>query len=473
MRKALALAAFLAMAPYAQAQESAAAATATGSHTMNAEYRLRFQYDNNVAGSKDIEPTSRDFALQRLKLGGGFKASDQLSLNYTLLHNASWGSNNYSYGALGTGDGDGGTSRARLNGTNDAENMILVQEAYGTWMVSDNFMLRFGRGSFTMGDGTVIHDNDWDATPVAFEGVLATYEMEVGRLSGFAVRFAEYDDQTDATAQDPEANSVGLTWSQKVMPEFMNRMDVHVNQITKAYTGPTGVDTAAASFGQDILRYGISLGGDVAMFDWRAVYNAHTGDYRNINGAGTNASADGHMYEAEIGMKFEEFMNSRAYIYYHQDSGDSTAGGNDGTGNPAADGKIGTYDPYFYYRHGNAGLMDIFLWGNLTDIAVGYTFQTSEVTNFGIHYHMFQKTEGNGGVNAGLWGSNMLANGTTTDKDLGQEIDVEVTHAYANGLMMTGRLGAFMPGAALEDLAGANSRGDMYGTAFLEAKMNF
>lgn len=447
MRKALALAAFLAMAPYAQAQTEGG----TGTFTPNAEYRLRYQYDQNVAADKDTEPTSQNAITQRFKLGGTFKATDKLSATFTLLHNATWGSNDLGVTG-GTGD-----AKAQQNGIGDAENMVLVHEAYGSWMVSDEFTLRFGRGSFTFGDGTVIHGNDWEATPYAFEGALGTYEMEAGRLSAFFVRFAEYSSGTapasGATDQDAEANSVGLTYSHKTLPEFMNRADIHVIKNTKAFT--SGAGTAAAQLGQDMLRYGVSLGGDVDMIDWRAAYNAHTGDY--LSTASAKLDGAGNMMEAEIGGNFEEFMKSRVYVLYHQDSGDSDA----------SDDKVETYDSYFYDKHYNAGLMDVIGWGNLTQISVGYTLEPMDATTVGLHYHMFSKTEEAGAYVTGINGGAITANDTTKD-ELGQEIDLVGTHTYDNGLMVLGRLGMFMPGDALKP-----THEDTYTTVFVEAKMNF
>ena len=455
MRKALALAAFLAMAPYAQAQEDA-----NGTFSTNAEYRLRWQYDQNVTGNKDVEPTSQDAFKQRMKVGGMYKASDKLSAKITLLHNAGWG----------IADSNNGDTKAQLNGVGDGQNLLLVNEAYASWMVSDEFTLRAGRGSLGFGDGTVIAENDWQATPYSFEGLLGTYEMEFGRVSGFFVRFADYTNTTaqNSSSQDPEANSVGVLYAHKMLPEFMNRADVHVLKNTKSYTAAGGTSTTATEWGQDILRYGVSLGGDVAMIDWRAVYNAHSGDYI-ASGNGTAVSkvkSEANMMELELGANFEEFMKSRFYVLYHQDSGDD---GSDATKNK-------TYDPYFYELHANAGLMDVVKWGNLTQLSVGYTMSPMDSTMVGLHYHMFSRTEARGAINAGLNGTSMTSGVSTaaTAKDkIGDEIDLVATHDYENGFMMTGRLGMFMPGDALKDANNTTKHSDTYTTVFVEAKMNF
>lgn len=436
MRKALALAAFLAMAPYAQAQEGAS------TFSPNAEFRVRYQFDNNVAADKDTEPTSQNAVEHRMKFGGTFKASDKLSMTFQGLHAATWGNdvntNNPPQNGLATAVGD-------------KQNMLLIQEAYATWMLSDEFTLKVGRGALTLADGSVISVNDWEQDPYTFEGVLGTYEMEAGRISAWFVRFAELAGVGAATDQDPEANSVALAYSHKILPEFLKAADIHVMKNTKSALGNTD-----ATAGKDDLRYGVHLAGDVNMIDFKANYAAHTGDKTYVGLA--NNKREGNMWELEVGANFEEFMNSRVYVMYHQDSGKNAG---------STTQKDQLYDSFYYEKHENAGLMDIFAWGNLTDMAVGYTVQPADATTVGLHYHMFKKTEKASGYNTGLHGSKITANDTTKD-DLGSEIDLVATHAYDNGMMITGRLGMFMPGDALKP-----THNDTYTAAFLEAKMNF
>src|SRR5690606_38752743 len=130
------------------------------------------------------------------------------------------------------------------------------------------------------------------------------------------------------------------------------------------------------------------------------------------------------------------------------------------------------YDSFFYEKHANAGLMDIVGWGNLTDMAVGYTLQPTDATTAGIHYHMFQRTDGNAGITAGLNGDAITSlNGTSDKKDIGQEIDLVAEHTYDNGLIMTGRVGMFMPGDALKDDTANNK--DTYTAVYVQGKMTF
>ena len=277
------------------------------------------------------------------------------------------------------------------------------------------------------------------------------------------VGFADIPYSATVAAQDPETNATGLLYSHKMMPEFLKRADVHVIKVQKAFTA-----ASTAGYGQDIIRYGLSLGGDFAMIDWRAVYNAHSGDYI-VTGNGTavtKSKADANMMEFELGANFEEFMKSRVYVLYHRDTGDdsTTTDKNEG------------YQSFFYDKHYNAGLMDVVGWGNLTDIALGYTMAPMDSTTVGLHYHMFSRTESRGAITAGLNGSDATSNvntGANAKDKIGDELDLVATHNYDNGFSMTGRLGMFMPGDALKDTNNATPRSDTYTTVYVQAKMNF
>lgn len=454
MKKITAFIAVLAAASTAYAQDDGG-----GKFSHNAEYRVRYQYDQNVTGDKDAPPSSQDNIVQRFKFGTTFKASEKISATLTLLHNSTFGSNDLG-GTTATGHDATGDDKGLLTGTNDAENMILVHEAYGTWVVSDDFNVKFGRGNAGLADGALIGENDWQATPYSYEGVVGTYEHESFQLQAFAVRFAEWDRSVSANhGDDPEANSIGLAFDFKSLPEFLNMANIHViqNTIDEIYEG-TGNTSIIDK--ENAMRYGLVLGGETAGVDYKVNYEAETGESEDT---GVKGDIEGSMYQVELGYSMPEVMNSRFYVLYHSDSGDGNA----------ADTKDETYDPYFYELHENAGLMDVVLWGNLTYISLGYTFEPMEDTMVGIHYHMFSKTEKDDGVTAGANGGTILAT-TAAEEKLGDEIDLVATKKYDSNFMLTTRLGMFMPGDAIKDAGGAGAGpSDTYTQVFVEGKMTF
>lgn len=469
MKNLFAALATLALVPVANAAEKGA------DFTHNAEFRVRHSMMQNPSANKDDIGT-QNTTMQRFKLGTTFRASEKFSATLTLLNNMTWGSDNLNVAdSNGYASGTGDTGRGLPNGTHNGDNMILVQEAYATWNVSDEFNLRFGRGSFTMADGLVISANDWESTPFAFEGVLGHYEMEFGRFGVWAAKFAEYDrgdrsatgtnppDSGSGTnVSDPEANNYGLSFDLKTMPAWLKMVNVHFIKTTKAVT-PNAA--GAAAVGQDITRYGVSVGGDVANFDYHATYAMSGGDFKTF---AAKTKSDGNMMHFMLGYKFPEFMNSRVYAIYHSDTGNKSS---------TAD-KNETYDAYFYERHANAGLMDIVDWGNLTYYSIGYTLMPMDQMEIGLEYHVFTRSEKTSGNNRGVGGtqltglgSTLAAPGDTTKNDLGSEIDLVATKKYDAGFQIQARYGMFMPGKAIK--LNNTNKADTISELFVEAKMNF
>jgi len=450
MRRLLALASLVAAMPLANAQDKG-----KSEFTPSAEYRPRYFFMQNPDAVKGHD----SFAEHRFKLGAHYKANEKVSAHMTLLHAANFGSDGSStIGSTNTADPNAADG-------NNEENFLNVNEAYMNWMVSDDFTVRIGRMNFQIGDGTVFAYNDWEQNPGAFDGITGTWEAEFGRFTGFAFN---YEERAKATgeAEDPKHTAYGLSFDLKSMPDWMKMMNVHVIQDNNdaqktAATATAPGTTVQSDDAQKVLRYGLGVGFEFGMIDLKAHYAAQSGDYRHIatNGAKTSLDAKGSMYQAELGFKLESFMASRLYVLYHVDSGDGSA----------TDGDAERYDSYFYEQHENAGLMDLFGWGNLTQMTIGWTMKPGDSTTAGITYNMFQKTESKDGFTAGRFGGG-LTGGGTGDK-LGDEIDVWAEHQYAGGLSTLLRVGYFMPGDVFEKATPKQDEAIMH--VALEGKVTF
>lgn len=448
MKKLFALAALVAAMPVANAQDKG-----KSEFTPSAEYRPRYFFMQNP-GATDASRGHDSFAEHRFKLGMHYKANDKLSGHMTLLHAADFGTSRNAIGTTNMVD-----ANANMD-TGNEENILNVNEAYMNWMVSDDFTVRVGRMNFQIADGTVIAYNDWEQNPGAFDGMSGVWEAEFGRFTGFVFNYNERP-TTASEATDSKHTAYGLSFDLKSMPDFMKMVNVHlIKDNNDAVIGATG-STVSDNVGQDTLRYGLGLGFDFGMFDLKAHYNMQSGEYKSIaaGGAKTKADAKGSMYQAELGVKLESFMGSRIYALYHVDSGDDT-------GSTSAE----RYDPYFYEKHANAGLMDLFGWGNLTQMSVGWTMKPGDSTDAGVSYSMFSKTESKDGFVAGRFGQSLASTATNKDK-LGDEVDVWAEHRYNGGLSTLLRLGYFMPGDVFDN--STDKRSDAIMHVALEGKLTF
>ncbi len=450
MRRLLALAALTAVMPFAHAQDKG-----KSEFTPSAEYRPRYFFMNNKAATE----ANDSFAEHRFKMGANYKANEKFNAHITLLHAADFGSNGTTIGS---------TNSAEANTTydqNNEENFLNVNEAYMNWMFSDDMTFRVGRQNFQIADGSVMGYNDWQQNPYAFDGVTGVWEAEFGRFTGMVFNYQERTPVANKNS-DPKHTAYGLSFDLKSMPDWMKMMNAHVIQdnsdATPAATGAPVGTTVQSSDAQKVLRYGVSAGFDFGPVDVKAMYAGQSGDYRKIdstNGDKTSLDAKGMMYQAEVGFKLDSFMGSRFFALYHMDSGDSNA----------ADGSADQYDPYFYELHGNAGLMDIFGWGNLTQMSLGWTMKPGDMTDAGLTYNMFSMTEGKGTINYQRFGS--LGQGGNTDDKLGDEVDLWAEHRYDGGLSTLLRLGYFMPGDRFDNSTSKQDEAILH--VAVEAKLTF
>lgn len=445
MKKLVGLLAALALLPSAQAGELA----------HSAEYRLRYQVDQDKDGVSGGQGSTNDW-MQRFKLGSTFRSGEKLTGQLTLLHNSTWGHSGLYQPAGSEVTGDSGLGK--MDGTDNGENLVLVNEAYGSWMASNELLIRFGRGALAMADGRVIGVNDWGPTPNAFEGVLFTWDKEFARFNAYGVKFAQL---TGASVSDPEINSYGLNVDWKTLPEFLKMVNLHVIQVNvDADSSATATPVLGQLYKESRMRYGLVVSGDAMNVDYRLTYAAHTGKFSDLTAAGTTTDREGSMIDAELGYRLPDWMNSRISFLYHTDTGDK-----DGV----TDNKLTTYDPYFYDRHDNAGWMDIYLWGNLTYMQLRYTMDIMDDLSFAAQYLIFSQTEKAGSTTPGTNSFSGTAAATAaTENALGTELDLAVAKKYEGGLTITARAGMFSPGAEY-----ASTTSDAYTQFFLEGKMAF
>jgi hypothetical protein len=479
-----------------------------------AEFRFRDILSVNPLAESG-QDSSENQPKTRVKFNTTFRASERFTAYLSLMNSATWGSkdlyiNNTSGYAPSAGTAVSGTTTGDSgsgvrNGTSNSDNTVLVNEAYGSWLVTDSFLLRFGRGSFTLGDGSVIATNDYQDFPYSFDGVLGTYEWEFMRLSAWAVKFAAYSSDftgrvnpqqvfnaAGTTDSDPGASAYGLAVDWKMLPAWLKMANLHLIKNQKDQTPGTGsyaiggnLLNPIAGMGQDTYRYGITLSGDMANVDYLFDYNAVTGNYRGNSSYQAEGipcwqdkcNANSFMIQGVVGYTVPKWLNSHAFVVYHMDSG----GDNNGS-------QFKTYDSYFYDIHSmtHGGLMDVIKWGNLTYYGIGYTIDPMDRFQVGLLYNMFQRTNGTAtpySINPGPLGLAMLngnASGSavantkgSTSKAIGQEIDLEATKKYDGGFEVEARVGMFMPGSYIKDNIPSGTASATYTQFFLQGKMVF
>jgi hypothetical protein len=399
----------------------------------DAESRTRFfgntNYTQNAAGlaggsALNSVTDVRDTVFrQRTSLGLNFKKGDSLSGRVRLLHSARWGAVN-------------GTDVVQPNASN-ANSLAYIQEGWLAWNFAENMTAKWGRMALmTVADGTVVSTNEWLQNPYAVDALALMGDYSFARIAFMGVKAADVSAPI-ATNADPETVFYGLSFDVKNLPDALKGVNLHAIQQST---------DESASAGTSLTRYGLTVSGDMMGLDYRLTYAMAAG--KTIS-AGTSTDIKSSMIDAGIGYSMADFRNARIGLIYHMDSGNDqdTANGSE------------RYQGFFYERHKNAGRMDLIGWGNLTNIDVQATMDLTENSMIGLNYIMFSRSsdkdtaslETYSSAGTGTLGSLTATDATAnTDKTIGSEIDVYLTHKYDNGLELTARYGMFSAGEYLK-----------------------
>ncbi|MEC9281857.1 MAG: alginate export family protein [Bdellovibrionota bacterium] len=291
--------------------------------------------------------------------------------------------------------------------TNAQENdLMYVQEANATVKIGENGALMFGRSGLELNNGELVSKQPFQDTQVAFDGIRYVHDADWGRL-GFAYSVA--GDTGSATSKFR-----ALSYTFKNMPSAISNLELH-------YVANNADSALAATTGTERTWIGLNAGGEAGMFDYAL-------DIENFTGK-TQAGADmkAMMMHLELGLRFAA-MDSRAYLVYHNDGATSDS----------------SYDPLYYAKHKYSGRSDVLQWGNLNEIALGYTLKPMADSVAGVSYHMFKASSKDQNVTTQA-GTSIT---TSSEDALGSEIDLWYTQNYTSGLYLTAELTMFSPGDA-------------------------
>lgn len=422
MKKIAMLFAVLATAGTAYAAE-------TSEFKWNGEIRTRYTNNVNQGFEKDTWGSANNFWEQRAKLGLTMMNGESFSGYVSLVHANTWGANDTT-GAETT------TSGGVQSFTNHTQNLLVVNEAWGWWKAHDMFALKLGRSTMEIADGAISGPNDWNSYNNVYEGVWGTLDFEPVSLMLFGLKSTDLNTGAQVGTTDDENVNYGVVAGIKTLPEFLKKAEIHLIQ----ENNETDTTPATLNYRRELLRYGLTVKGDMNAFDYRLIADFLTGRDKQA----TETKYESNMFDINVGYTFTEVMGLRIGAQYHMDSGDDDT----------ADNTNKNYQPFRGYEsHKFAGLMDIIGWGNLTYWGLSLNIAPMEDLTAGIDYLMFSRTQDKSGNNISSGtGAGTITYGNT-DKDIGSEIDLYATKTYGENFSILGRYSIFTPGAALKNTA--------------------
>ena len=427
----------------------------------NGEFRARYLNDFNSTALADKSGQNAD-AVGRLKYTLTARRGENLQAVATAIFASQFGSEN-------SVSADGQSVESNVNSSpSTIQNRLLVNRAWGLWKATNSLTFKVGRFGIELGDGSVFSENEWENIPTFHEGFQIAWDVDFLKVNAFAVKTNEYrllgGDSANPSgisststgpvvgspSSDPERNFYLVSADVKNLPEVVKTANVHLMQ-----TNSDAIHDVVGSRGKDSWQHlGLSVSGDSTHFRYRLSGAFQAGKIGISNPASTDASSSefsAMMIDAMLGYRVPDWLGLKVSIALHRDTGNN------------GPGKQKQYQPLFYDRHNNAGLMDVVRWGNLSYASMNISMSPKDDFDFGLGLYAFARTEGLSGVSFGprftnefdeAFGADQVRAGgvfNTDSKMIGSEIDLYLDKTYEANFKVGARLSAFVPGNYLKN----------------------
>ena len=317
--------------------------------------------------------------------------------------------------------------------------------AYGDWMISDEFMLRAGKSTYKIADGSVLGINDYDLVPSLFTGLFLTHSSENVGLDLALIQNPQVKDllvvSVDARSFPDLVKTANFHF---IIQNVKQKLDFEKTVLSSESLPvppvvPTPVEAPAQpspaeagvqpqppqqqpptkeSDNSKGYYLGATLGGGVGGFGYKVT--ASTDSLANVLSF-SNLLLDGKVsYSLEM-----DNSSLKVYAGGHMDGSD--------------------YDTLLYERHYNAGKMDRVVWGRgLTYAYGGLSYRTNADWKVGLKGYYFMKS------NKESLRAKNLPPSLVNDGDM--EVDVYVKKSFNSSVSGKIWAGAWVPKADGQDM---------------------
>lgn len=393
------------------------------------EYRTRYEFLSPVAGTGS---SSLNTFSHRFIVTSDFIPEEDIKIKASLMLSENLAQDFKGYAGYPISDSN--------------DNSVSVYELYANWLSASGLGFKVGRFLYAANNENIFSSNLDDPFPTRFDGALLLYSKDYFHFSGGGFILSQFQDPNLKTEtsrlflvsvdlkldqnllQNVNLSFVSMDSQERTFPEFNN------------YTFPE----------QSFTMYSASLTGDLGGMFYTADIAVQQGD-----NATSDQLMDSNMIHGKLGYQFKTASQFKIYGQFHRDTGDldETADTNE------------SYNPLFYNHFLNAGRMNLLGWGNLTSYSLGVSFKSSPSTVIAIEYNTFLRTSESSGINGltvtgtspltlDLSGANTGPydnNLNSTEKAIGDEIDLIIEFKSAVGLKFQSITGVFQPGSYLND----------------------
>lgn len=348
-------------------------------------------------------------------------------------------------------------------------NQYLRPYFYAKWFLTKEFSIRFGRVPFESIFHQILSSNFYERYLYVFDGLFLNYSTDfisVDLWSSLVPKRWVGDKEIE------ELNKgAGLTIDVYSVSDFLSHFNFHLvylfnslenllvqdqnlqtpnlqnqnlpsqtiqnrNLESGAFSQPNNTGLARLSHQKKITRFGLGIEGHLTNFNlnYKLIGIAH--------GQGFKFKTEESMLHAEVSYNLAKWYSSHFKIAYHVDTKN--------------------YNPWLYDRHNNGGLLDLFIWGNLTYVLLAYESSFNKWFDLKISFYQIESTDGeNNHVN--FYGDylnkqqsifNSSGSQSSYGNYLGKEIDIEAFRKINKKFTFNALLGIFLPNKSIKALIG-------------------
>ena len=407
---------------------------------------------------------------QWARLGFNYSISPDVTFFLQAQHSKNWGVN----GTNGVGTDANGT-----NGTLFARQAFMLVRNF----LVPNLTIKAGRQLVVWGNHRMFGHFDWNNVGWTHDGLTGNYKLSKSTtLQVGWLRSAERNCTGPTTGNciggtrvagvdaTDDGNVVFVRAPMKVAGVVLEPTYIWHDGGTGGATNPmTGAAIIADARPQNQSRH--TLGG-------RAVKKFAAGSAR------VDVTVEGYYQFGEIGMGTgAKDMDIEAYAF-HIDGGVTlpvpmqprlSAELNTASGNKN-DGKWRSFDQLYPTNHIHFGYMDRMSWKNMNHLAFGLQLRPNKDSHFEVTGHLFslQETTDNW-YHAGQGRLGFANSNNASSDEIGEEIDVVYTHFFTPGNHVALQIGGgvFLPGARLDQAAGAGRNASEQTWGYTQLWVNF
>lgn len=264
------------------------------------------------------------------------------------------------------------------------------------WLIHEDLEIKLGRIFFENAFPQIISINKHEDFYYSFDGVFLEYHTKVLNINFWGAFLPKYSFQK-------QTYGLGLFLDIDSVSEYINQFHIHVSYLE---------DVLKSSSQKQMSRFGIGLKGDVPLVNltYTFVFIGHT------QGMGLQfKNKIEKMYHIQFMYNMFNFFNSHLSLGLHKDSS--------------------KYQAWLYERHKQAGLSDIFLWGNLKYFFLHFNMFPKNIIRINMSFYKFFATSIAQHIRLARFSDFLDPHHTTwpikNSKNLGQEFNIQIQKTFS------------------------------------------